>query len=100
MGHPQVENSTGFVLEPVFLADAEGRPLLVPTLKATFDLGPKGLVPAKEQEPLRPEGEPHGKPGESSDRFEPVSPNPANSQEAQLRLLPRCRALKPLGCLA
>ena len=79
MGHPQVENPTGFVLEPVFLADAEGRPLLVPTLKATFDLGPKGLVPAKRQEPVKPEGEPYGKPGESSDRFEPecIWPKPA-----------------------
>jgi len=79
MGHPEVENLTPFAFEPVFVADEEGRPLLVPVVKATWMLGPAGLALAEEQLPVLLEGEPYGDPAESSWRYEPEGtlPRPA-----------------------
>jgi hypothetical protein len=71
MGHPDVENGTPFAFEPLFLADEEGRPILVPLVKATYRLDPQGLVPAEEQIAVIPAGVPYGDPAESSYRYEP-----------------------------
>jgi hypothetical protein len=71
MGHPQIENPTPFLFEPLFLADEEGRPLLVGVLKATYDVTPKGVVVSGFQDPLKIDGEPYEKPGASSYKYEP-----------------------------
>lgn len=71
MGHPAVENRTGFAFEPLFLADEELRPLFVPLVKATFAIERDGLMVAAEQAPIALEGECWGLPGESSYRLEP-----------------------------
>lgn len=60
MGHPAIENGTPFAFEPLFLADEEGRPLLVPLVKATYELGPAGLALAPAQLPPCLAGEAHG----------------------------------------
>jgi len=70
MGHPAIENATPFWVEPLFLADEEGRSLLVPLVKATYEVTAKGTVLASEQIPVKPEGEPWGEPGKSSFRYE------------------------------
>ncbi len=79
MGHPDVENATPFVFEPLFLADEDGRPLLVPVVKATYDIQAAGLGLAEQQLPLEVAGQPFGEPGESSYRYEPEGswPKPA-----------------------
>ncbi len=72
MGHPSTENLTPFTFEPLFLADEELRPLLVPVVKATFDLSPQGkLILAEEQAPLEVAGKKWDDSDESSDRYEP-----------------------------
>ena len=79
MGHPAVDNGTPFAFEPLFLADEEGRPLLVPVVKATYELTERGIALAEEQAPLLAEGELWGKPEVSSYRYEPEGslPKPA-----------------------
>ncbi|HYD41573.1 MAG TPA: DUF2169 domain-containing protein [Anaeromyxobacter sp.] len=79
MGHPAVENATPFAFEPVFVADEEGRPLLVPLVKATYDIAATGLTLAEEQQPPLFEGEPNGDPEVASWRYEPEGtlPKPA-----------------------
>ena len=72
MGHPEIDNQTPFVFEPLFLADEEMRPIVVTLVKATFDIGSEGEVElAEEQRPFCAEGEPYGEAGESSYRLEP-----------------------------
>lgn len=73
MGHPAIENTTPFVFEALHLLDEECRPLLVPVLKATFDIDPQGRCrPAAEQVPLHMAGECFGEdPATSSYRYEP-----------------------------
>lgn len=71
MGHPAVENATPFAFEPVFVADEEMRPLLVPLVKATYDVGAAGLTLATEQVPPILEGVPNGDPEVASWRYEP-----------------------------
>jgi len=71
MGDPSVDNATSFAFEPLFLADEEGRPLLVPLIKATYDLTRAGLVLAPEQAPPELGGSPYGDPETSSYRYEP-----------------------------
>lgn len=72
MGHPQLENATGFAVEPLLLADRDGRPLLVPLIKGTYEIAPGApLRLAEEQVPVNPEGEFWGEPGASSYRYEP-----------------------------
>jgi hypothetical protein len=79
MGHPAVENGTPFAFEPVFAADEEGRCLLIPTVKGTWDLGPRGLVLAPEQPAPCLEGQSWGDPETTSWRLEPegMLPKPA-----------------------
>lgn len=80
MGHPDIDNETPFAFEPVFIADEEGRPLLVPVVKGTWTLdGQSGLTLAGEQQPVLLAGEPYGDPAESSWRYEPEGtlPRPA-----------------------
>jgi hypothetical protein len=72
VGHPSIENKTRFAFEPLFLADEEGRPLLVPVVKATFEFeGRIGLELAEQQVPLKIEGEYWGQPDFSSYKYEP-----------------------------
>lgn len=73
MPHPEVENRTSFALEMLFLADEEGRPLLVPLVQATYRIHPgRGLFLAEEQPPPSLSGELRGKdPAVSSYRIEP-----------------------------
>jgi hypothetical protein len=71
VGQLTLENQTPFVAESLFLADEEGTPLLVAVVKASYALSDKGLTLAEEQAPVNPAGEPWGRPGESSIRYEP-----------------------------
>jgi len=71
VGDPAVENGTPFAFEPLFLADEELRVLLVPLVKATFAITPRGLVVEEDQVPVNVEGDPWGDPAESSYRYEP-----------------------------
>jgi hypothetical protein len=73
MGHPQVDNRTPFVLETLFLADEEFRPLAVPIVKATLAITDDGrCMLADEQVPLNLTGEPWGEaPEQSSYKYEP-----------------------------
>ncbi|MGH0034599.1 MAG: DUF2169 family type VI secretion system accessory protein [Myxococcota bacterium] len=72
MPHPEIDNRTPFVFEPLFASDEEGRPIVTPLLKATYDIGAAGeLSLAEEQRPIEFAGVPWGAPGESSDRYEP-----------------------------
>ena len=73
MGHPSTDNATPFVFEPLFLADEAMRPLLVPVVKATFELSHQGtLTLAEEQEPLDLAGKRWDEKDEtSSEKFEP-----------------------------
>src|SRR6185503_18313629 len=58
MGHPAIENQTPFAVEPLFLADEQGRPLLVPLVQATFDIHPtRGLEQSEKQPPPSLTGE-------------------------------------------
>lgn len=80
MSHPEIENRTGFTFEPIFHNDEEGRPILVPVIKATYALGSsRQLELAEDQAPLNVAGEHWGKPGESSYKYEPEAswPKPA-----------------------
>jgi hypothetical protein len=80
VGHPAVENGTPFAFEPLFVSDEEGRPVLVPLLKGTWDLGRTGLVLAAEQAKPSLAGELFGDdPATSSYRYEPEGglPKPA-----------------------
>jgi hypothetical protein len=71
--HPKIDNETPFVFEALNLLDEQARPLLVPVLKATFQIGPDGSCePADEQVPLCLDGEYLGAdPATSSYRYEP-----------------------------
>jgi hypothetical protein len=79
MGHPELDNPTPFHLEPLFLADEDGRPLVVPLLKATYVLSDRGLIVAELQAEPNLAGEMYGEPGRSSYRYEPEGcwPKPA-----------------------
>ncbi|PTL75047.1 DUF2169 domain-containing protein [Vitiosangium sp. GDMCC 1.1324] len=71
MGHPTVENETPFAFDIMGLADEEGRPLLLLVVKATYSICDTGLRLAEEQLPVNWSGESWGRPGESSDKYEP-----------------------------
>jgi hypothetical protein len=74
MGHAEIENLTPFAFEPLFTADEDGCPLLVPIVKATYTIGPNGaLAIAEKQKPVTLAGELYGKPGFSSYQYEPES---------------------------
>ena len=72
MSHPAVTNTTPFAFELLFLADEEGRPLLVPVVMATYTICPPGeLLLAEEPTPILIAGEFWGEPGQSSYKYEP-----------------------------
>jgi hypothetical protein len=73
MGHPEVTNKTPFAFEALYLVDEEFRPLCVPLVKATFDIGRDGrLVRAEAQIPPNLGGEHWGEdPETSSYKYEP-----------------------------
>ncbi|WP_437669517.1 DUF2169 family type VI secretion system accessory protein [Sorangium sp. So ce131] len=74
MGHPAIDNTTPFAFEPLFLADEEGRPLLVVLVQATFVLHPvRGLERAEQQVPPSLTGELWGPDASTSSyKIEPV----------------------------
>jgi hypothetical protein len=72
MGDPLIENETPFCFEPLVLADEELRPLLVPVVKATFELVQgKEPVLARTQEPLCVTGRRWDEADSASYRHEP-----------------------------
>lgn len=72
MGHPEIDNRTPFAFAPLLLADEDGRPLVAPIVKATFDVSIAGKVTlAAEQAAVSFTGKHHGEPGESSLCSEP-----------------------------
>jgi hypothetical protein len=72
MGHAEIVNRTPFAFEASITADEEGCPLLVPIVKATYDIQREGsLVVAEKQRPVTLAGELYGKPGVSSYKYEP-----------------------------
>ncbi len=72
MAHPEIDNHTPFAVDMIFPVDEEGRPLVVPIVKATFDVDSRGgLTVAQEQVPVDFQGENYGEPGVSSMRLEP-----------------------------
>jgi hypothetical protein len=75
----EIENGTPFAFAPLFVADEEGRPLLVPLVKATYAIGPRGLALAEVQRDPVLAGEAHGDPEKTSWRYEPEGslPKPA-----------------------
>src|SRR5262249_10689585 len=72
MGHPSVRNETPFAFEALFLADEEGRPLVVPVVKATYVIHPRdGLALAEKPTPVSVGGQFWGEPDKSSYKYEP-----------------------------
>jgi hypothetical protein len=73
MGQPEVENRTAFAFEALFLVDEAFRPLIVPLVKATFEIGGDGrLRRAEQQIPPNLGGECWGEDSETSSyRYEP-----------------------------
>ena len=66
------DNQTAFAVGAIYPTDEEGRPLVVPIVKATYDIrGGTDLVLAPQQDPVSPEGMFWGTPGQSSLRYEP-----------------------------
>lgn len=58
MGHPDIQNHTAFVFEPLHIADEEMRPVIVTLVKATFQFDLEGSVwLSEEQLPVNPTGE-------------------------------------------
>jgi hypothetical protein len=73
MSHAKVDNKTPFTFASLLLVDEEGRSLVVPVLKATFDILPDGrCTVAEEQTPIEASGKCWGEdPETSSYRYEP-----------------------------
>src|SRR5690242_1390034 len=72
MGLPVLENQTPFAFETLFLADEEGRPLLVPVVKGTFGIREGSRLPvAEKMTPLNVAGLFWGDPDQSSYKYEP-----------------------------
>ena len=72
MPHPKVVNHTAFAFAPMFLADANGRPVFVPLLRATFVISEDGrLRIASKQQPVAIGGEPSNPVQPASYRLEP-----------------------------
>lgn len=71
MGQPELENQTAFACEPLFLSDEENRALLVPVIKATYDITAVGLSLAETQVPVNLAGEMYGDRTKTSYRYEP-----------------------------
>jgi len=72
MGHPIVKNKTPFAFETLFLADENGQQLLVPVVKATYQIRVDGLLTiAENQTPVNPSGEYWGESAIASYKYEP-----------------------------
>jgi hypothetical protein len=72
MAHPDIDNGTPFAFAPLFITDEDGRPIVVPIVKATFDVSPRGDVTlGGTQAPVDFRGTLYGEPAKSSPRFEP-----------------------------
>jgi len=72
MSYPKIHNHTPFEFAPLFLTAADGQPLFVPLLKATFLLDENASLQVAEQQ-LAPVigGEFHGPPQKSSLKYDP-----------------------------
>ena len=63
MAHPEIDNRTPFAVTPLFIADEDGRPIVVPVIKATFDVSLRGDVTLGEtQVPVDFKGKHYGEP--------------------------------------
>lgn len=72
MGHPNIDNSTPFAFEPVFIADEELRPVVVTVIKATYRFDLRGALTLNdEQIPVNLAGEPSTDAPISSYKYEP-----------------------------
>jgi hypothetical protein len=73
MSHALLENHTPFAFQPLLSIDEDGRPIVVPVVKGTFDIQPDGrCTVAESQLPLEMSGKCWGDdPETSSYRFEP-----------------------------
>jgi hypothetical protein len=72
MGHPAIENRTQLVMEPVFTSDEAGRPVVVPVVKATYEIRDRGtLALADPQPPVGLAGERSGPGDLASWKYEP-----------------------------
>ena len=72
MGHPAIENRTQLAVEPVFIADQDGRPVVVPVVKATYEIRDRGtLALAEQQRPVCLTGERNGPGDPASWKYEP-----------------------------
>ena len=115
MGHPEIENETPFAFAPVFVADEDGRPVIVTIVKATLAVGRGGRVGiAAKQEPVDFAGKYYGEPAVNSVRREPevaftkpgtdcvlqghaVSPRPTTQLDVGFRVGPLLKAARVTG---
>lgn len=115
MPHPEIDNRTPFEVAPLFITDENGRPIVVPIVKATFDVSTEGrLTLGATQEPVDFKGKLYGEPGTSSPRFEPdgafiklatdcvllghaVSRHPATQMDVSVRIGPVGKVLRVTG---
>jgi hypothetical protein len=71
MAHAEIDNQTPFAVTPLFISDEDGRPIVVPVIKATFDVSTRGDVTLGEtQAPVDFKGKLYGEPAKSSPRLE------------------------------
>jgi hypothetical protein len=69
---PEIENTTPFTADVLFLCDESYRPVATPIVKATYAIGRgRELMLAEQQRPIELKGTHHGEPGTSSLREEP-----------------------------
>jgi hypothetical protein len=115
VGHPTIENLTPFAFAPLFIADEEGRPIVVTIVKGTFDVSAEGAVTlAEEQIDIDFAGTPYGDPAKSSYRLEPetafiklatdcallghaVSPSPRIQMHVSFRVGPVSKTVRVTG---
>ncbi|HUQ84054.1 MAG TPA: DUF2169 domain-containing protein [Gemmatimonadaceae bacterium] len=115
MAHPEIDNRTPFAFAPLFIADEDGRPVVVPIVKATFAVTARGDVTLGEKQALVDfKGKLHGEPAKSSPRFEPetafvkqatdcvllghaVSTHPTTQMDVGIRIGPVSKAARVTG---
>jgi len=72
MAQPEIQNKTPFAFDPLYMNDEEGRPMVVPIVKASFSIEKYRLVfPPDNQTPVNVSGEYRGDPETSSYKYEP-----------------------------
>lgn len=72
MSHPEIKNKTPFSFESLFLMNEQGRQLLTPLVKATYQIiNGQGIALADEQLPVNPAGQYWSDPDKSSYKYEP-----------------------------